>query len=214
MTKQVKKLEETLHSCEGCPYLMFSSLMWLCGHDDGEGEIKTDVKKEFPDWCPVDNTKDPGVRVGLTALILRDGKILLGKRKNTETADGKWAFPGGRMDYGEDPKEGAMREVFEETGIKANPFQTNYLTYKNEFFPEEKKHYVSLVFLVLDSEGEPELREPDKCDGWKWFDPFDLPENTFWTCSEAIQACKHIIKTSIIEQEKKEILERIKEIDK
>ena len=215
MTKQVKKLEATLHSCSDCPYIHYYD-WWLCGHEDAEGDVflHIDVEKEFPEWCPLDNAKDPGVKVGLTALVVRDGKILLGKRYNTETADGKWAFPGGRMDYGEDPKDGVIREVFEETGIKCNPFETYFLTQKNEFFPEERKHYLSNVYLVTDSEGEPELRESDKCKGWEWFDPFDLPDNTFWTCAEAIEACRTIIEAYIIESEKKESLKQLEETDK
>jgi 8-oxo-dGTP diphosphatase len=212
--KQVKKIEETVHGCTDCSYCMYfsSGRIWACGHDDGQGEIsRKDEPIGFPDWCPLENGEDPGVKVGLTALIIRNGKVLLGLRHNTETADGLWAFPGGRMDYGEDPESGLVREVFEETGIKINPFKMNFLTHKNEFFPEEKKHYLSHVYLITDSEEEPELKEPDKCKTWKWFDPFELPENTFWPCLETLREFKDLIENSIVEQEKKEILDLIKE---
>lgn len=51
-----------------------------------------------------------------SALIVEDGKILLGKR-GIEPFKGFWNIPGGFLNYGEDPAEGAKREVFEETGL-------------------------------------------------------------------------------------------------
>lgn len=138
-------------------------------------------------------TKDQGVKVGLTAMIVRGGKVLLGERNNTETAKGLLAFPGGRMDYGEDPESGIIREVEEETGIVIGPKGIKFLRFANEFFPEENKHYVSLVFLVWKFNGEPQLREPDKCKGWEWFDPKEIPENIFIPCLETIEKYKQAI---------------------
>ena len=137
------------------------------------------------------------VRVGLTMMLIRDEKILLGKRINTETAEGMRAYPGGRMDFGEDPITGIIREVDEETGLKLDPKKIKFVDYKNEYFPEEDKHYVSLVFITSNFEGEPERKEPKKCAGWEWYDPFDLPEDTFWAVRETIEANKTFIKSFI-----------------
>ncbi|MDH3382157.1 MAG: NUDIX domain-containing protein, partial [Flavobacteriaceae bacterium] len=58
------------------------------------------------------------VGAGIGIMILKDRKILLGKRHDDpEKADsalhgeGTWTMPGGKIDYGEEPHEGAMREV-------------------------------------------------------------------------------------------------------
>ncbi|MHA1469005.1 MAG: nucleotide triphosphate diphosphatase NUDT15 [Candidatus Asgardarchaeia archaeon] len=138
----------------------------------------------------MEQTKDQGVKVGLTAMIVRDGKVLLGERNNTETAKGLWAFPGGRMDYGETPKSGLAREVFEETGLVVDFSRLKFLRYANEPFIEEKKHYVSLVFLVWGLHGEPEIKEPDKCKEWKWFFLDELPSNIFIPCLNSINIYK------------------------
>lgn len=54
--------------------------------------------------------------VGVGALIVCDGKLLLEKRKN-EPGRGKWSIPGGLVDLGETVHETIVREVKEETGL-------------------------------------------------------------------------------------------------
>ncbi|MCZ6662175.1 MAG: NUDIX hydrolase [Actinobacteria bacterium] len=54
--------------------------------------------------------------VGVGVAIVRDGKILLIKRRN-EPGKGLWAVPGGKVEYGETLRDAAVREVKEETGL-------------------------------------------------------------------------------------------------
>lgn len=54
--------------------------------------------------------------VGVGVVIVRDGKILLIKRRN-EPGKGLWAVPGGKVEYGETLRDAAVREVKEETGL-------------------------------------------------------------------------------------------------
>lgn len=54
--------------------------------------------------------------VGIGAVILRKGEILLEKRKN-EPGRGKWSIPGGLVDLGETLEEAVIREVKEETRL-------------------------------------------------------------------------------------------------
>jgi 8-oxo-dGTP diphosphatase len=55
-------------------------------------------------------------RVGVGAVVLREGRILLVRRGATP-ARGLWAIPGGGLRLGETLQEGAEREILEETGI-------------------------------------------------------------------------------------------------
>ena len=55
--------------------------------------------------------------VGVGAVVICDGKILLEKRKN-EPGKGKWSIPGGLVELGEGVEQTVMREVMEETGLE------------------------------------------------------------------------------------------------
>ena len=68
----------------------------------------------------------PGVRpsrqypaqpiVGVGAVILQDGKVVLVKRR-FEPLAGQWSLPGGRLELGETLEAGLAREMLEETGL-------------------------------------------------------------------------------------------------
>ncbi|MEE4361078.1 MAG: NUDIX domain-containing protein [Pseudomonadales bacterium] len=51
-------------------------------------------------------------------LVVDDDRVLLLRRAGTGLADGDWAPPGGRLEPGETPRAGAVRELAEETGLR------------------------------------------------------------------------------------------------
>jgi 8-oxo-dGTP diphosphatase len=55
--------------------------------------------------------------VGVGVAVVEDGRILLVERGN-EPAKGRWAVPGGKIDFGEGLRVAAAREVLEETGLE------------------------------------------------------------------------------------------------
>ncbi len=64
----------------------------------------------------------------VAALIKKDNKYLIAKRKTgDESVLGKWEFPGGKVEKGEDEKHAIEREIKEEFDleIKAKRFVTN-----------------------------------------------------------------------------------------
>ena len=52
------------------------------------------------------------------SIVTKDGCVLLVRRKSEPDA-GLWGFPGGHVDYGENVRDAACRELLEETTVKA-----------------------------------------------------------------------------------------------
>lgn len=123
--------------------------------------------------------------IGVTILVVRDGKLLLGKRKNV-FGDGTWGLPGGHMNNHESFRGAGARELEEETGLKASTLE--FVGLSNT--PEGKGHHIQVGFLAENVAGEPELREPEQCEEWQWFNLENLPENTFPNHKELIRVFK------------------------
>jgi ADP-ribose pyrophosphatase YjhB (NUDIX family) len=67
--------------------------------------------------CRFIHFRNPGV--GVAALVEdEDGRILMIRRGPRATQPGLWAIPAGYVDYGEDVREAAARELLEETGLE------------------------------------------------------------------------------------------------
>lgn len=122
--------------------------------------------------------------VGIGVLVLRDQRILLGKRRNAHGA-GDWSPPGGHLDFGETPENCAIREVREETGLTIENARLGGVT--NDIFLSEQKHYVTLFIIADCPAGTPELLEPAKCEGWVWYDWTALPEPLFLPLRNLLQ---------------------------
>jgi 8-oxo-dGTP diphosphatase len=103
--------------------------------------------------------------IGVAVLVIKEGRVLLGKRKNAH-GSGTWAFPGGHLEFNESIKACARREVSEEAGIQIKNLR--YGPYTNDIFAGEGKHYVTLFVLADYDSGTPAAKEPHKCEEWEW----------------------------------------------
>lgn len=115
-------------------------------------------------------------KVGVGVIIVKDDKVLLGKRKNSH-GSGAWCFPGGHLEFGETWEECARRETAEEVGLELSNISFARVT--NDMFPEEQKHYVTIYMRADYGSGEVTLREPEKCERWEWFSWDALPDPLF-----------------------------------
>lgn len=123
-------------------------------------------------------------RVGLAAVAIREGRILLGKRRGI-IGDATWAPPGGHLEYEESVEECASRELLEETGLIAKTMLRG--PYTNNLIAPKKQHYITLFVLISEFEGEVECREPQKCLGWEWFSLDALPTPLITSFNSFIQ---------------------------
>lgn len=122
-------------------------------------------------------------KVGIGVVVVKDGSVLLGKRKGAH-GSGDWAFPGGHLELHETPEECAYRELLEETGIKASSIYSGPWT--NDIFDHEK-HYITLFMFVTAFSGEPKVLEPHKCENWEWFEWDNLPQPLFATIQTLVK---------------------------
>lgn len=73
-----------------------------------------------PDEILIEYRQTPGYLTPLSgggAVVFREGKLLLIQRHD----DQRWAIPGGAVEVGETPAAGAVRELYEEVGMR-DPF--------------------------------------------------------------------------------------------
>lgn len=116
-------------------------------------------------------------RIGVAVILIRDGKVLIGRRLSASHGHDTWQFPGGHLEFGESIADCAVREVAEETGLEATV--TGYGPFTNDVFIDAGKHYVTLFVLASAPSGIAQVMEPEKCAEWRWC-PWDtLPEPRF-----------------------------------
>ncbi|CAN7413709.1 NUDIX hydrolase [Rhizobium sp. LjRoot254] len=105
-----------------------------------------------------------------SAILIRNGRILLIRRKNQPSYD-MYAFPGGRAEPGETPDQTALREFEEETGITAHsPQEFAFYDLQAE---NPGRHFHLTVFLVEASPDEIAEARDDAADAG-WFTPDEI----------------------------------------
>jgi 8-oxo-dGTP diphosphatase len=124
-------------------------------------------------------------KVGVGVMVLKEGKVLLGKRKGSH-GTGEYAWPGGHLEFGESIEECAKRETLEETGMQID--NVRYLRLAN--LRLWQKHYIDIGVVADWKSGEPRVMEPEKVEGWEWFSIDNPPEPLFVPSALTIEAYK------------------------
>ena len=118
---------------------------------------------------------DPLIGVGATTLVFNGKKeLLLNLRTDTNT----WGIPGGSMELYETIEETAIRELKEETGIRADELELiTVLSGKDYYFEYpngDKMCTVIVLFKVLDYDGTIKVSD-NESKALKFFPLTDLP---------------------------------------
>ncbi|MDB5673008.1 MAG: pyrophosphohydrolase [Alphaproteobacteria bacterium] len=120
-------------------------------------------------------------------LLNRDGKVFVAQRLDSSLE--AWQMPQGGLDKGEDPEDGALRELEEETGIRPerveilarHPVELLYdlpddllgKIWKGRY-RGQRQHWFLARFLGRDEDVNIDTAEPE-FRAWKWAEPAELP---------------------------------------
>jgi 8-oxo-dGTP diphosphatase len=124
-------------------------------------------------------------KVGVGVMVFKNSRVLIGKRKDSH-GQGEYAT-GGHLEFGETIEDCAKREVFEETGMKITNIRFQYFANLTTYL---EKHYAHVQLIADWKSGEPQVLEPQKCEGWSWYRLTDLPRPTFKTLQMFLESYK------------------------
>jgi len=105
-------------------------------------------------------------------IVVRNGQVLICRRRATDPLAGYWEFPGGKVEPGESPADCLRRELREELGIEVkirfalDPFEYTYPHIKVFLHP----------FLCDRADGE---ATPLAADELRWIQPTELANYDF-----------------------------------
>jgi 8-oxo-dGTP diphosphatase len=110
---------------------------------------------------------------------VRDGRVLVARRREGQHLAGTWEFPGGKLRPGEEPSDGALRELVEETGLSGSTAEP-LLVFVHDY-PDRRLRFHA--FLVPDAEGEVVT---DGGRPFEWVDPAALHDRPMPDANRAI----------------------------
>jgi 8-oxo-dGTP diphosphatase len=105
-------------------------------------------------------------KIAVKAFVIENNKLLVIKRRpNDVHKPGQWDIPGGRLELGENPMEGLVRESMEEIGVPITPIMPIDV---HHFVREDKQKITMIIFLCSMPNNEIKLSEEHT--EYKWVD--------------------------------------------
>ncbi len=95
----------------------------------------------------------PIVAVAAAALVDRDRRVLIARRRADQEMAGLWELPGGKLEKDEIPEAALRRELYEELGIDVCAACMLPFTFASHSY--ERFHLLMHVFLVRNWDGVP-----------------------------------------------------------
>lgn len=116
-------------------------------------------------------------------VIVRDpaGRILLGLHHG-----GTWELPGGKLEPGESVASAAVRELREETGLRAQEADMTVFAMVHDATGGLTR--VTMAAVVTVYEGEPVAAEPESVACWRWVRTDELPGPLFVPSAQVLTA--------------------------
>ena len=116
------------------------------------------------------------------AVLISNGKLLIAKRRSGSHGGGRWEFPGGKLEYGEDTKDCLVREIREEIGCSIRV--ESLYDVSSHIYPDGR-HYVIIFYRCAIADGEPKALEHEEV---KWVKLSDLKDYEFVGADKEVAA--------------------------
>ncbi len=146
-------------------------------------EIHDQLRWRCPS-CGFVHWRNPGV--GAAVVVFNDdGRLLMVRRGRGASRPGLWSIPAGFVDYGEEIRAAAARELLEETGLIA---EVGDVVFVASNFHDPAKLTVGIWFSGVVTGGT--LEAGDDADAVGWFDLNDLPPLAFDTDKAFIEGLR------------------------
>ena len=118
-------------------------------------------------------------------VVIENGKVLLSRRKQGTHLAGRWEFPGGKAEPGEDPRTALRRELEEELGIHTTVGDVAEVIFHR--YDEADKAVLLLFYYATREPGSPEPQALDVAE-LRWADAAGLDPAEFPPADVAILA--------------------------
>jgi len=112
----------------------------------------------------------------IACIVYKDNKIFIAKRQMVGDMGGRWEFPGGKIDAGEDCIIAIKREMQEEFGISVEVGE--HIT-DTTFEHKNKVCYLSAYEVIFPHDGSKEAFVLTEHTDYKWVDINEIPKLEF-----------------------------------
>ena len=115
---------------------------------------------------------------GVTGIVRDEGdRVLLTRRRD----NGRWSVPAGMIEPGEQPADAVLREVFEETGVRARiDGLGGVATHPVEYPNGDRCEYLNVWFRCRATGGAARVGDDENLEV-AWFAPGALPDLDAWS---------------------------------
>ncbi|TVY08995.1 NUDIX hydrolase [Paenibacillus cremeus] len=117
-------------------------------------------------------------------MFVRDNRLLMLRRTNTNYEDGKLSLVAGKLDGQEEVIRAAVREAQEESGVLLEPSDLEVVGVMHR--RSDTGEWIDFFLSVKQWKGEPVNMEPDKCSEMAWYPVHNLPGDTIPHVRQAV----------------------------
>ena len=116
------------------------------------------------------------MKKSIACIVYDDGKILIAHRNPVGDMGGRWEFPGGKVEPGEDEKDSIAREMMEEFGVVAEAkekISSSQFEHRGEVFT------LDAYLVVFEHNGMEKSFTLSEHTEYKWINASSVPDYEF-----------------------------------